>query len=86
MNQNAFFDDMILFYLYKHKTISTLETENTFGGTFDWQNVNNVISNRFNRTSNIFKGYMKYDEDKQQLTITRSGKNYVENLYSERRT
>lgn len=86
MNQNAFFDDMILFYLYKHKAISTLETENTFGGTFDWQNVNNVISNRFNATSNIAKGFMNYDDTNHKLTITNSGKKHVEELYSGRRS
>ena len=85
MNENAFFDDMILFYLYKHGSISSLDTEDMFGGMFDVQNVNNVICNRGNSTSYIAQGYFKYDGEKQTLKITAKGKRFVESRYEGRR-
>lgn len=84
-NENAFFDEMILHYLYKRDIVSTKDIESLFGGIFDWQNVNNVISNRNKKTSYIYKGYMNYDDVKQTLYITPSGKTYIENKYDGRR-
>lgn len=85
MNENAFFDDLLLRFLYKKKSISMYEIEEQFGGVFDGQNVNNIICNRYNGTSYINKGLMDYDEDSQILSITRKGKKFIENEYSENR-
>lgn len=82
MNEFKFFQDGILRYLYKKGTVSTDEIENLFGGDDDVQNVNNVICNRTNGTSYIYKGYMKYDGETHTLSITKKGKNFVENNYS----
>ena len=78
MNENAFFDDLLLSYLYKKKKASTLEIENKFGDLLDKQNVNNVISNRDNSVSYINLGYLEYDEDKKTLSITSYNNNFVE--------
>ncbi len=55
MNENAFFDDLLLSFLFKKKSISTEEIEEKFGDVFDVQNVNNIICNRNNSTSYIGK-------------------------------
>lgn len=81
MNEFKFFQDEILRYLYKKGTVSTDKIENLFGSDNDVQNVNNVICNRANRTSYIYKGYMEYDEENRTLSITKKGKNFVENNY-----
>ena len=86
MNENAFFDDLLLSYLYKKKKASTLEIENKFGDLLDKQNVNNVISNRDNSVSYINLGYLEYDEDKKTLSITSEGKKFVEEKYSKKRS
>lgn len=85
MNENAFFDDLLLRFLHKKKSISTTEIEKQFGDIFDWQNVNNIICNRYNGTSYINKGLMDYDENTQILSITKKGKNFIEDEYSEKR-
>lgn len=87
INQNAFFDELVLMLLYKKETLSTKKIEQLLGGIYDFQNVNNVISNRGNQTSYICKEYMLYDENKNELTITKKGKEYIEKLFSpEKRT
>lgn len=86
MNENAFFDDLLLSYLYKKKKASTLDIENRFGDIFDTQNVNNVISNRNNSVSYISQGYLKYDENKQILSITKKGKKFIDEKYSKKRS
>lgn len=58
MNENAFFDDLLLSLLYKKGSISTLYIEKEYGNTLDVQNVNNVISNRGNTTSYIYRGFI----------------------------
>lgn len=85
MNENAFFDDLLLRFLHKKKSISTTEIEKRFGDIFDWQNVNNIICNRYNGTSYINNGLMDYDENTQMLSITKKGKNFIEDEYSEKR-
>ncbi|AQW84105.1 hypothetical protein CPIN17262_0394 [Campylobacter pinnipediorum subsp. pinnipediorum] len=86
MNQNYFFDKLILMYLYKKESISTLDIENEFGGILDKQNVNNIISNRKNTTSYIYKGFIDYDQNKHTLTITKKGENLTEQEFSESRS
>lgn len=86
MNENAFFDDLLLSYLYKKKKASTLDIENRFGDIFDTQNVNNVISNRNNSVSYISQGYLEYDENKQILSITKKGKKFIDEKYSKKRS
>ena len=86
MNENAFFDDLLLSYLYKKKKASTLDIEKKFGDILDTQNVNNVISNRENKVSYISKGFIKYDETKHTLTITKKGKDFIEEKYSNKRS
>ena len=86
MNENAFFDDLLLSYLYKKKKASTLDIENRFGDIFDTQNVNNVISNRNNSVSYISQGYLEYDENKQILSITKKGKKFIDEKYSQKRS
>ena len=85
MNENAFFDDFILSYLYKKGSISTLDIETEFGNACDQQNVNNVICNRGNRTSYIRRGYMEYDDEKHTLSITEKGRRFLEGKYSGKR-
>ena len=52
----------------------------------DTQNVNNVISNRENKVSYISQGFIKYDETKHTLTITKKGKDFIEEKYSNKRS
>ncbi|ALV64639.1 hypothetical protein [Campylobacter fetus] len=87
MNQHAFFDDFILMWLYKKGgTVSTNSIEQLFGNdNEDLQNVNNVISNRFRKTSYIYCGLMKYDENKSTLTITDKGELFIEYKYKGKR-
>lgn len=82
MNEFDFFQNEILEYLYKKGTVSTNEIETLFGGQGDWQNVNNVICNRGNSTSYIYKGYMTYNETKRTLSITDKGKDFIKNKYN----
>ncbi len=86
MNQNAFFDDLLLMYLFKKDTASTNDIENYFGDFSDGQNVNNIICNRGNSTSYINRGLIDYDEKTQTLSITAVGKQEIENRYSSRRS
>ena len=86
MNQNAFFDDLLLMYLFKKGSASTNDIETHFGDLSDGQNVNNIICNRGNSTSYINRGLIDYDENKQTLSITASGKKEIENKYSSRRS
>ncbi|AJC86842.1 hypothetical protein [Campylobacter sp. RM16704] len=81
INQNAFFDELVLMLLYKKETLNTTKIEQLLGGIYDFQNVNNVISNRDNQTSYIYKEYMLYDENKNELTITNAGKEYIRNKF-----
>lgn len=81
MNEFQFFQQQILQYLYKKGSVSTDEIEGLFGGDYDWQNVNNVISNRYNGTSYIYQGYMKYDANNHILTITQKGRTFVESNF-----
>lgn len=81
MNEFQFFQKQILQYLYKKESVSTDEIEGLFGGDYDCQNVNNVISNRYNGTSYIYQGYMKYDSDNHILTITPKGRKFVESNF-----
>lgn len=85
LNENAFFDELILMYLYKKEQVSTLKMENLFGGSSDFQNVNNVVSNRTNGTSYIKVGYMEYNEKEKTLTITKEGKKFIEGKFSSSR-
>ncbi|EGK8165399.1 hypothetical protein LMQ51_000763 [Campylobacter coli] len=77
INQNAFFDELLVMYLYKKRTVSTLDIEELFGGEYDFQNSNNPISNRKNKVTYINKNYIEYDENKQELKITENGKDYI---------
>lgn len=86
MNENAFFDDLLLSFLYKKKKISTTEIEEKFGDVLDWQNVNNIICNRYNGTSYINNGLMNYDEKTQTLSITKDGEDFIREKYSGRRS
>ncbi|EAJ0636837.1 hypothetical protein B6948_07070 [Campylobacter jejuni] len=81
INQNAFFDELVLMLLYKKETLNTTKIEQLLGGIYDFQNVNNIISNRDNQTSYIYKEYMLYDENKNELTITNEGKEYIRNKF-----
>ena len=85
MNENAFFDDLLLSFLYKKKSISTNEIEEKFGDVLDYQNVNNVISNRNRGPSYINTGLMDYDENFQILSITKKGEDFIRNKYSDKR-
>ena len=85
MNENAFFADLLLNFLYKKKKASTIDIEKKFGDILDTQNVNNIISNRENQVSYINQGYMKYDETKQTLSITKKGKDFIEEKYYRKR-
>lgn len=60
INQNAFFDELLVMYLYKKRTVSTLDIEELFGGEYDFQNSNNPISNRKNKVTYINKNYIEY--------------------------
>lgn len=86
-NENHFFDELILMYLYKKDFISTNDIEKLFGGDKDFQNVNNVISNRNNTTSylNNSVGYIEYDKEKNILKITDKGKKYIQEKFKKQR-
>ncbi len=84
-NNAYFFDTLILMYLFKKGTVSTDEMEKMFGSDRDWQNVNNVISNKKNSTSFVGGGFMEYDGEKHTLTITEKGKRRVRKWFSKRR-
>lgn len=85
MNQNAFFDDLLLMYLAKKGTASTNDIEELFGNFSDHQNVNNIICNRENSTSHIYKGWITYDKMNQTLSITPAGEEEVARRYPSRR-
>lgn len=55
INQNAFFDELLVMYLYKKGAVSTLDIEKLFGDEYDFQNSNNPISNRNNKVTYINK-------------------------------
>lgn len=76
-----FFDELVLMLLYKKETLNTTKIEQLLGGIYDFQNVNNVISNRGNQTSYIYKEYILYDENKNELTITNKGKEHIRNKF-----
>ena len=61
------------FYMYG--SISSEDLEGFFNYNHG-QNINNIISDRSNRTSLFYNGYMKYDE----------GKRFIEEEYSGRRS
>ena len=86
INENYFFDELLLMYLFKKEEVSTKEIEEKFGSLNDYQNVNNVISNNENNTSYIKKGYMIYDEKNQLLKITNKGKDVIKDRFSKRRS
>ena len=86
MNQNAFFDDLLLMYLYKKEAVSTNDIERDFGAFSDIQNVNNVICNCGNSISCISKGFIAYDEENQIVSIISAGKKEIEGRYSSRRS
>ncbi|MCW1369534.1 hypothetical protein OLQ19_09565 [Campylobacter jejuni] len=67
--------------LYKKETLNTTKIEQLLGGIYDFQNVNNIISNRDNQTSYIYKKYMLYDENENELTITNEGKEHIRNKF-----
>lgn len=90
INNNAFFDELILMFLYKKGQIHTDKIESLFGGLGDTQNVNNIISNRSNSTSYLnpdsSNHYICYDDNTKILKITSSGKKYIENRFSKKRS
>ena len=84
MNQQAYYEETLIQFLYKVGEMSTLDIEKMFA-SIDLQLANNVISNRYNETSLIKRGYMKYDDTRQIISITENGRNYIENKFGERR-
>ena len=86
LNETYFFETIVLYYLYKKKAVSTNDIENLFGDPkSDKQHVNNIISNKDNRTSYIFKKLMKYDQIAGTLKITKKGERFVEKKFKKRR-
>ncbi|MPB17238.1 hypothetical protein AAH50_003585 [Campylobacter lari] len=81
INQNAFFDELLVIYLYKKGTVSTRDIENLFGNEYDFQNSNNPISNRGNKVTYINKDYIEYDEIARELKITEKGREYIRNKF-----
>ena len=83
MNQMKFYSELLLHYLYKRGSISTLRTEPMFaslkGG--DEQTVNNIICNRNESTSYIKQGLLQYDEVNHILSITPKGRKEIESRY-----
>lgn len=87
INENAFLDELALHYLYKRKSINTNDMEKVLSPD-DKQLVNNVICNRKNSTSYLSEivGFLKYDENKYELSITKKGEKEIEQRYAEKRT
>lgn len=85
MNSNWFYESTLLDILYMYGSISSEDLEGFFN-YHHGQNVNNIISNHSNSTSLFSKKYMKYDEDKREISITSEGKRFIEEEYSGRRS
>jgi len=86
MNQNHFYDETLLHLLYIfHEGLSTEDIE----PFLNWkhpQNINNVISNRNNKTSYLYKNRLiEYDGASRRVCITRAGKEMIERRYSDDR-
>lgn len=84
MNNQDYYENTLLHFLYKIKTISTVEIESLFNKV-DPQLVNNVISNRTRSTSYILNGLLAYDSTMQTLSITDTGIKEIEARYSQKR-
>lgn len=78
MNYQRFYEQFFLMYLYEIESIKTSEMEPLLKKV-DHQLINNIISNRHNKTSIIALGYLKYDDDNGILSITARGKKQIEN-------
>lgn len=85
MNSNWFYESTLLHILYMYGSISSEDLEGFFN-YHHGQNINNIISDRSNSTSLFSKKYMKYDEDKREISITAEGKRFIEEEYSGRRS
>lgn len=85
MNSNWFYESTLLHILYMYGSISSEDLEGFFN-YHHGQNINNIISNRSNSTSLFSEKYMKYDEDKREISITSEGKRFIEEEYSGRRS
>ena len=83
-NNQAYYEDFFLNFLYKKDSFNTEEMEPLFD-SIDPQLTNNVISNRTNSTSYIAKGYMEYDDKSKVIQITDAGRKKVEAAYSKKR-
>lgn len=84
MNQQAYYEDRLLMKLRDVDSIRTLDLEKKLDCSHP-QYANNIISNRYNETSFIKKGYMKYDDTEQTISITEEGRKYLENKYPRKR-
>lgn len=86
INNNFFFDTLVLMYLYKKGTVETSKIEEMFGDLqTDTQRVNNIVCNRNRTTSYVAVDYIKYDENKQILQITDKGRRIVEKWFKRNR-
>lgn len=85
INNVWFYESTLLHILYMYGSISSENLEGFFN-YHHGQNINNIISDRSNSTSLFYKGYMKYDEDKREISITSEGKRFIEEEYSGRRS
>ena len=85
MNSAWFYESTLLHILYMYGSISSEDLEGFFN-YHHGQNINNIISNRSDSTSLFSKKYMKYDEDKREISITSEGKRFIEEEYSGRRS
>ena len=83
MNNQFFYEEFFLMYLYKVRKIETITMEPLFN-SIDPQLTNNVISNRWHDTSPIKKGLLSYDENKHVLEITDIGDSYIESRFASR--
>ncbi|MBZ7991107.1 MULTISPECIES: hypothetical protein [unclassified Campylobacter] len=82
INRNAFFDELILMYLYTKKEVNADNIEELFGDIKDTQNVNNVVSNRINKPSYLYNNtFIEYNEKTKILKITNKGREYIEKKF-----
>ncbi|MEI0559954.1 hypothetical protein R4L22_00035 [Brachyspira pilosicoli] len=85
MNKQHFYEDTILNLLYSHNApISTNDFHAIFGNYE--QEAHNMISNRYEETNFINRGYIEYNEKNQTISITELGRHYVESKYEGRRS
>lgn len=78
-NRQWFYEEALLHMLYMYDIVSTQELEEFFNKDH-YQRINNIISNRHESTNYIFRGYMEYNKDRREISITEKGRMFIKKI------